>query len=278
MAFAGNETGTETGQPIELYEFRVGTSVTRMTSSENDVTLTTTGETFAAEPVRRSKIEQELSNPSGGRLEVDLPASNDFVKDFRDIAPGQRATLTLTRLHRADLGGSEDRVTIFKGTVRTISYLEDGRRAKIQVLPLTAAYSRRVPRRTYQGLCNHMLYDSLCTLDPDDPSFRFDGTVSAVSGSTITVPGAGAHNALADFFEAGFVEFQDDFRQVIAQSGDTLTLLAPFRDSPAGGAVVVRAGCKHRFVTDCRDKFSNEDNFGGFPYVPKKNPYATGLD
>lgn len=278
MTFNANETGVETGQPIELYEFVIGADRTRMTSSENDVTLTTTLETFEAEAISRGRIVEEVGDPTSNKLEVRLPAAHDFVQQFRSIAPGQRATLTLFRLHRADLGGSEDRTQIFKGTLRNVSYTKDGRVAIIQVLSITSAYSRPTPRRTYQGLCNHMLYDSRCTISKDDPSFRHIGACTGVSGDTITVTGVAAFNALTDFFEAGFVEFNSDFRTVVAQSGDVLTLIAPFLTSPLGSNVIVRAGCKHRISTDCDSKFSNLDNFGGFPYVPKKNPFTSGLD
>lgn len=277
MVFDTQESSTESGQPIELYEFRIGADRTRLTSSENDVTLTTTLETFTAETISRGPLRQELNDPTANRLEVTLPADHDFVVDFRDIAPGQKATLTIFRLHRSDLGGSEETAVLFKGTVRNVAFTQQGRTAVMQVLPLTAAYSRPIPRRTFQGLCNHMLYDELCTLDKDDPSFKHIGTVTAVSGDVITVSGAAAFDALADFFEAGFVEFNNDFRTVVAQSGDDLTLIAPFLTSPNGEQVIVRAGCKHRAVTDCLNKFNNIDNFGGHRYVPKRNPFSSGL-
>lgn len=279
MVFDTLETGSESGQPIELYEFRIGSGTpTRYTSSENDVALTVTLETYTALEISRSELTEEINNPSTNQISVRMPADTDFVQQFRTIAPGQRASLTIYRIHRADIGGSEDRVVIFKGTVRNVSFVKNGREAVLQILPITSAMSRQVPRRTYQNLCNHMLYDSRCTLNKDDSSFRLTSTVTAVSNDVITVSGAAAFNALADFFEAGYVEFNNDFRTIVEQSGDDLTLIAPFLNSPLGQSVFVRAGCKHRGVTDCQDKFSNEDNYGGFLYVPSKNPFATGLD
>ena len=50
-----------------------------------------------------------------------------------------------------------------------------------------------------------------------------------------------------------------------------------------GSTVVVLAGCDHS-VTTCDTKFntpedtqSNVINYGGFPFVPGKNPFETGL-
>lgn len=278
MVFDTIESSQESGQPIELYEFRIGTNRWRRTSSENDVTLPSTLETYTAAPIERGPLRQEVNDPTADRLEVRMPADDEFVTQFRNIAPGGKATLTLFRLHRGDLGGSDDRAQIFKGTVRNVSYADNGRVAVVQTLPLTSAAARSIPRRTYQGPCNHQLYDSRCTIDKDSSSFKFTGTVSAVNGDVITVTGAGAFNALADFFQGGYVEFENDFRDITAQSGDDLTLITPFLNSPNGETVIARAGCQHRLVTDCQTKFSNEDNFGGFPYVPKRNPYQTGID
>lgn len=280
MVFNTLETGSESGQPIELYTFRLGNGTpTRYTSSQNEVTLTTTLEVFTPVAIERGNLVEELNNPNTNRLQITLPAGDDWVAQFRNIAPGQRATITIRRLHRADLGGSEDTITIFKGTVRNVSFSKNGRQAVLQVLPITSAMSRPMPRRTYQNLCNHMLYDSRCGILENDPNFRLSNAlVTAVSGDVITVTGAAAFDALADFFEGGFITFGDDYRTVVAQSGDNLTVITPFLSSPDGELVSVNAGCKHRVTTDCLNKFNNLSNYGGFPYVPTKNPFATGLD
>lgn len=278
MSFDANEIGVESGQPIELYQFTLGSSHTRLTSSENDVTIPSTLETFVAQALTRSNIVQESSDPGSQKLSVRMPASHPLVQQYRNIAPGRRATLTIYRMHRADLGVSDERQTIFKGSIRNVAFADDGRVAVMTVLPVTSAYSKPTPRRTYQGLCSHMLYDARCTINRDDPAFRHDGTVTAVSGDTVTVSGAATFSgALADFFVAGYLEVDGDFRTVVAQSGDVLTIVVPFLESPLGKAVVARAGCKQRAVEDCEDKFNNLVNFGGFPYVPKSNPFETGI-
>jgi len=279
MAFATNEEGVETGQPIELYEFHLNITTTRLTSAENDVTLPSTAITYTAEAISRGRLLEAINDPSTNRLEVRLPANNDFVEQFRNIAPGQKATLTLYRMHRADLGSGDDRVTIFKGTVRSVSYVQDGREAVLQVLPLTSSYSKPMPRRTFQNGCNHMLYDGLCGIDKDSSSWKYSGTVLSVVGDVVTVSGAGSFSGLSDFFVSGYMEFGNDYRTIVAQSGDALTLMAPFFSPPGvGQTVVCRAGCKGRVTTDCVNKFNNVNNFGGFPFVPKKNPFQTGLD
>lgn len=278
MTFDANETGVETGQPIELYEFVIGSTRTRMTSSENDVTIPSTSETFTATAIKRGELVEKINDPATNRLSVELPADNAFVTQFRNISPGNRAILSIFRMHRGDLGGSDEKITIFKGTIRNVSYINNGRETVLHILPITSAYSRAIPRKMYQGLCNHMLYDARCTISKDDASFKFIGNVSAVSGSILTVDGAAAFDPLTDFFQSGYVEFNNDFRTITFQSNNNLTLITPFLNSPLGSNVIARAGCKHRVTTDCTNKFNNLVNFGGFPFVPKANPFRTGID
>jgi len=70
---------------------------------------------------------------------------------------------------------------------------------------------------------------------------------------------------------------------IVAQSGDDLQLLLPFPQSAVGREVILFAGCDHTPEV-CDDKFdtpedtdSNLINFGGFAFVPTRNPFQTGL-
>ena len=44
--------------------------------------------------------------------------------------------------------------------------------------------------------------------------------------------------------------------------------LAKFR---ADGFITLSRGCS-KTVSDCKNKFNNISNYGGFPYIPAKNP------
>ena len=274
MTFAAFETAQETGRPVELYEFLMGGEFFRFTSDQNDYTAA--GNTFIRENVSRSQLRVL---PGGGqrdgeKLEVVLPAENGLVKKFVLVVPGKKPLMTLYRVHRND--PDQQLVTLFKGQVQSVSFTQNGRQATMQIAPLTVANSRPMPRHTYQNLCNHMLYDARCKILETDVTFRKFLPVTAASGSTITATGAGAFGS--DFFLAGFVEFQADFRLIVGQATDVLTLNLPFGVSPVGQTLRFQAGCKHRLVTDCQTKFNNVVNFGGFPFVPTKNPFETGLD
>ncbi len=282
MTFAAFETATETGEPIELYVTTIGTDTFRFTNNQIDLTVAALGGTFTPEAIKRTTIAQEFDKHKD-RIKVTMPGNNVLAQKYISNPPGQRATMTIYRMHREDL--AIETIIIFKGLIQTVQFNKNGREAEISVLALTAAQTQTMPRFTYQGLCNHMLYDARCKLNENNVAHKFTFTVDAVVANVITVVGAGAvtvgSESAGEGFVGGFVEFQSDFRMVTAQGGagdNDLTLRLPFNDTPLNQSVVCKVGCRNRFVEDCQDKFSNAINFGGFPFVPLKDPFATGLD
>ncbi len=153
--------------------------------------------------------------------------------------------------------------------------------AEITCNPQTNVFKRSGPRMTYSGLCDHVLYDARCKiLRSGDPAgeFTFTGLVSGVSGSDITVNGLAARGA--GWAITGFVQAPagapEDKRLILAQAGDTITLLLPFSIPVAGLNVDVFAGCTHDLAI-CQSKFDNVINYGGFPFIPRKNPFNSTL-
>jgi len=270
LTFLAFETSAEGGRPVELYEFRQGSSEFFFTSAEDSFMFD--GLNYMAEIISRSSLVT-TTDDSEDRITVTVPATNAFAQVYTTTAPGIKATFTLRKFHRDDT--DNEAVQLFKGIIQTVAFISDGEEAKIQVLSLARAQKRSTPRITFQNPCNHMLYDKRCKILETNPSFQKFLNISTVSGSTITADGAGAFGA--DFFVTGFAKFQDDFRHIIGQATDVLTLDIPFRTTPLSNTIQLNAGCKHRLTTDCRDKFSNVINFGGFPAVPTKNPYE-GLE
>lgn len=268
--FNDYEKSDENGQPVELYEFMIDAEAFRFTSSES--TISSGGVDYRPVAISRNGFGQAMGERPDAMV-VSLPTNEDFVKRFILTPPGIVVPFTLRRFH---LNDPDLQVKIlFRGVVKSVIFVEDGHKAEVHSAPITSAFSRTIPRFSYSGLCNHMLYDARCKIDEHDPAWEKHLHISAVANDQITADGAGAFGA--DFFVAGFVESGNDFRQVIKQVGDVLTLQLPFLISPLGNTLRCLAGCKLR-LTDCRVKFDNVLNFGGFPYTPQKNPFASGLD
>lgn len=280
MTYEAFETSLEGSQPVELFLFTLGLETFRFTSSEDDIDIGVSSPfvgTYISIPITRSLIKQSSDGNRTDSIEIEMPASTDPATRYIGIVPGKSMDVQLLRFHRSDAPDPEI-IQAFTGVLQTVAFVDDGRLAKIQVQSLSKAKNRLIPRQTYQAPCNHMLYDVRCKISDTDPTFEKFLTAGAVdtTGTFITATGAVAFGA--DFFEAGFIEFENDFRTIKSQSGDVLEVFIPFVTSPVGKVMRVLAGCKLRLIIDCETKFDNVINYGGFSYVPTKNPFRSGID
>ena len=270
MSFDQFESSANDGQPIELYEFRLGGETFRFASTEDDITVGV--DVYAGSEVRRSPV---IVGPEArsSTLSITFSSSNLLARRYVNIVPGQKATLTIFRLHRPD--PAQELRTIFKGVVKSVGFDQLGARASIVVLPLTEALSRSAPRIVFSSTCNHILYDSRCKVN--STLFRFQGTVSLVNGNQITVPGLNANGD--GWATGGYCTLSGaDFRTINDHTGDVITLLQPFPSGTPtiGQAIEIFAGCDRSLET-CVSKFSNEANFGGFRFVPLRDPFGKGI-
>jgi len=274
MAFDTFEESTKGSAPIELYTFTIGAVITRYTSAEDDIVED--GDTFTAIPIKRTKVTGGGPDSRKEHLVLEVPGDNAIATQFINSIPGVQALVVIERIQRPDFPTPEV-IQIFSGKISSVLFEQSGRLAKIRIEPLVTAQSKSIPTHTYQGLCNHVLYDDLCQVDDTDPSFRLStAAVTVESSNQITVTGAGANGA--GYYTGGWVESAGaaERRLILEQTGEVLTLLLPFGSPVLGTNVTVFAGCDHSIAT-CKSKFDNVINFGGFAFVPSKNVFQTGI-
>lgn len=105
------------------------------------------------------------------------------------------------------------------------------------------------------------------------------GTLTAVTSKAIVRDAARAE--AADWFAAGTLAFTSGANAGLKplevkrhEADGTLEVFEPFHYTPqVGDAYVLIPGCRKR-LADCRDKWSNVANFGGFPHIPTGSQYA----
>jgi hypothetical protein len=112
-------------------------------------------------------------------------------------------------------------------------------------------------------------------------SFKITAVLATAGGVVITSASfIVAINATYDgqWFVGGVVEFVDgdgltNRRFIVGHDnvGGALTLNLPLRGAISSSSVDVFPGCGHDTKT-CNEKFSNIDSYGGFPFIPLKNP------
>jgi uncharacterized phage protein (TIGR02218 family) len=140
---------------------------------------------------------------------------------------------------------------------------------------LTAEYDQ--PRgRYYRRLCSARLGDAKCGVDLDNPALNSSAiVVSAQAKNTFLVSGLDGYSS--NWFangeliwsagsNAGLVQRITEHRKTLA--GVRIVLEdAPGRSALAGDTFTATAGCDRAFAT-CKAKFSNFENFRGFPHLP----------
>lgn len=157
----------------------------------------------------------------------------------------------------------------------TIGQVERGAVAfRAELRSITAGLSRKAGR-VHSALCDATLGDSRCGVTLSDPAFSAAGTVASVDPLDFTVPGLSGF--ADDAFDRGRVTWAggdkagtfSDIRITRPRAG--LLRVSLWRTPPAGIAVgdaaTLTVGCD-KTAESCRLKFSNLDNFRGFPAMP----------
>lgn len=262
MSFWGQEKSRHGGQPEELYLFSDGTNYWPYVSGQNAITFET--RTYSPLPIKRQALEASQDLWRQG-IEVTLPRSAEVAALFIAYAPESVVTLSIHRRHATD--GVNEFATIWKG--RVLSLALKGSEAVLKCEPASVSMNRAGLRARYQLQCRYALYSPGCQLVKE--SFSTPGTVFAISGATLTVNAALA--LASGYFNGGLVIGNAGTRLILTHAGALLTLTAPISRLATGHAVTLHPGCKHD-LGDCTNKFNNLLNFGGFPWLPKKNPFT----
>lgn len=266
MTFDAQERSVAGGAPVELYEFVRGVDRWRYTSANQPVTYGQ--QTYDPVPIQRSDIGRARETESG-RLTLRVPRDHEVAALFRVYVPASTMWLTIYRRHLTD--ADLETLVIWQGRVRSVAW--SGSEARIDCESSVAMLKREALRLSYQRLCNHMLYSSACGVSQD--AYRTPVTVTAVSDTTITA--AEFASQPDGWWTAGLlVRNGEDYRMIMSHAGQDVTVLLPFEGLQAEDVLDAYPGCD-RSRSTCESKFNNLLNFGGFPFIPVKNPFESGV-
>lgn len=255
---------------VDLYKIICGGTTYLLTSAITEQVHQSgpggSDETYVPAPIGRGGITNK-SEISKSNLDVRIALDHALSQTLLSQWVETRTTITIFRKRTADTS------VIWKGRLSNV-VPED---AHVRMVFESIYTSLRRPglRARMLKSCRHPLYGRGCFLDPADHAVA--GNVSTIAGLVVTVVEA---DALADgWFTGGMLEAPDGTKSYISKHvGAELTLnrissaLADaFNDEGPGLDITLYPGCAHDYVT-CRDKFDNDDNYGGFDYIPTKNP------
>jgi uncharacterized phage protein (TIGR02218 family) len=268
MTYATFEASTQDGKPVYKFQFVVGSTTYRYTTAS--YFISDSEGTWTPAPISASNIQQSGEMAKNG-IKIGLPRTNTFAQLFLGKVPEETTSVTIYRAHDPDDFSAAQ--VYWRGRVASAQATGDS--VDIECEDIFTSMRRPGNRARYQKGCRHALYSAACGVDP--ASFAFSATITAEAGFNLTLTfGSPEPPSLV----GGIIKLSDGTqRYILGQDGTTITLLSQFNGLTIGGgiAVTVYPGCQHN-TTDCADKFSNLVNFGGFPFIPDKNPFANSVN
>jgi uncharacterized phage protein (TIGR02218 family) len=268
MTFEAYEETIQLGAPVELYRFNRQMFMWYFTSAATDIVHD--ARTWLAEPITRTGLESNAGEERG-ELKITLKRDNAIPAMFLAATPADVIGVTVYRLH---VGDTDERA-IWVGRVLAVDW--KGSEAVLTCEPANTSLLRPGLRRLYSRQCPHRLYGPGCELSR--ATYNTTVTLSSVSGDAVSSNAFGAMSA--GHLAGGILEWTDgsgmvERRMIVTHSGNNITIGSSIPGMPSNALVTVAPGCDHTTGAAGCGKFSNVVNFGGFPYIPSKNPHGGG--
>lgn len=267
MSYLENEQSVHGGEPVELYEFTRGAQRYTYTSNARDILFTSA--VFKAIPMERTNLEYSGELGRAG-IKVTLPRDTPFVAEYLVSPPSEVTTLTIFRKHR----GAPDSEAIVIWMGRMLSLAWEDSTVNLSCEPVFTSIQRLGLRRQYSRTCSHVLYGPKCTVN--NTAFKYEGQVIGLSSNLVSVAAIDTNGD--NYYAGGYLEWDYQGRvekkMILRQIGATLTLAGLPVGLTGGNNVRAFPGCDHSLST-CSAKYNNKLNYGGFPWIPSKNPFAS---
>ncbi|USL90027.1 hypothetical protein [Vibrio phage vB_VpaS_CHI] len=252
------------GQPVEMYQIEQGSSIRRYTSHARPVSVGN----LIYEPINISRDEVETSDDSfKGTLTVSMPRNEPLAVELIGASLEIPMIITLFRGHLS--GNSAQDVSVYwKGRVVTTKAQDN--EIKIDCESVFTSLKRAGLRARYEKTCRHEVFDKGCKVIEDN--FRKIAILDSINVMEITL---GGEAAPIGYYTAGMIIFPDGTTRLITkhEQHGHITISRPHPTAQVGERVTLLPGCDHSQAT-CKAKFNNFINYGGWPYIPIKNPFG----
>lgn len=273
MTYAIKDISVASGAPIEAYKFIGPFGIYRFTSDSAPITVA--GEVYDPLPIVRTAIETGSVVDTIQTMDFVIPADTHLAKLYAFATTPRALTVEVRRVHRGD-----DYATDFKveWIGEGVGYSTSGHWTTIQTgSVIQSKLSGNLSSVFYQRVCNHALYDSKCKVNK--AAFTTVGTVTKIQNQIITVDNDGVANGV---LVAGEVvnNRTGEVRAIISNTDNVLRIGYAFIDVKLGDTLSMSQGCNHLRLGDCKNKFANVPNYGGFDHIPEENPFSqlTNID
>lgn len=253
---------------VELYAFSSSNAQFYLTPHEFDVDLD--GTPYTSLSIERNELALG-AEAAKSALELKLPPSCDLVRHLLAASLTGDTTSVTLRIGQRDSWGDYWWLSGTRWMGRVLGVEIGADAARIRCESAQVSLKRIGLRRLYSRKCSHVLYSSACGASPITGS----AFVLDVYGRNVELDG-GVPGSVSGGLAGGWLQTPDGARHmIISDYGSGVELLYPVSIEP-GAEVLLTVGCDHSTAT-CQSRFDNLDNYGGFPAIPSKNPFSTGV-
>lgn len=252
---------------VELYRFTEQGSSDVWTVTSGDAKLTYNSEDYL--PISISRSGTEIKNDlAKADLTITLPLDNAmalrWMKDNGELLVG----MTIFTRNKAGVVN-----VTWKG--RLASVIPGMQDLQLKFESIFTSLRRPGLRARYQRSCRHTLYGRGCLIDPDD--YAVTSAVTASTGGRVLTCTAAALQS-SGYYTGGMVRSPDGvLSYIVDHVGSAITVQRmsySMQQAIDGGFpfdVILYPGCDHSRAT-CIAKFNNKLNYGGYDFIPVKNP------
>lgn len=279
MTSAARDLSNYGGAPVTLYEFSRRSIPTisltpvvtywRYTSTDRDYTFG--GNVYKAVALSDDGIRQ-AGDTSSDVITIKLPYTEAVPQMYVGSPPSDPVNLVIRRTHV----GESDGFILWAGVVGMVARTQDDLSADVVCNTLASTMDRTGLRLAWGRQCPHDLYGFECRANPRDARFHVTGTVSALTGTTVTC--AALSTIPLPRFLGGFIEWLDanghaERRGIIGHPTTTSVRIMGTTDRMTVGlSISAFLGCDRTRQT-CKTVFDNIINHGGHAYIPDQNPF-----
>jgi uncharacterized phage protein (TIGR02218 family) len=265
MTYDTRERSLEDGQPVAMYQFRLGPTVWRYTSADKDVL--SNGHLWKAVAISDDGVKV-TGESSTDALNITAPISIGPAQAYIGTPPSQAIMVAKLEKHEGDA----EAIVSYSGEISQVDLSTPGA-AVIVCETLSASMQRDGLRISWQRACPYAVYDPVTCKAPK-ASFASNTTVTGIANGALDCTGLSAH---ADgYYSGGFVEWTDpvrglEFCTIESHIGNNIVMFGMTDLFYVGMQLVIYKGCT-RTKEGC-DSFSNYDNYGGVREMPGRSPF-----
>lgn len=269
MTYRNREDSEYLGQPLTVIKFF--SEYKEYYYTPNDESILFQGNTYIHIPIDLSNFEQTNEINKNDINITKVPLDADIIELYRVTPPDYIINVLISIFHEGD----SESIIAWGGTIVNINFKETS--ANIICESMITTIRKPLLKRNYQTSCPHTLYSS----GPGMCNANKDTFVNTITGFTLASGNKEISHSLFTtlgntYFTLGYVVFDDgettQYRDIISHVGDTITINFPFDNLDTSDSITLYPGC-NKTIDTCSGKFSNLDNYGGFAFIPKKNPF-----